>query len=210
MTPAPPADCDLCPRLAAFRAANCHVFPDHHNAPVPGQGGGASARLLIVGLAPGLRGANRTGRPFEGDRSGDLLRATLDAAGWPAGLVHVTNAVKCVPPANKPAGSEIAACARYLAAELTALPAPAVLALGRIAHDAVLRAAGLRPAAHSFTHGAVHALGPGRTLFDSYHCSHYNVSTGRLTPAMFAGVFATIADLGLGPPLRSRSAAGRW
>lgn len=209
MTAAPPGDCNLCPRLAAFRAANRRAFPDYHNAPVPGRGAGLAARLLIVGLAPGLRGANRTGRPFEGDRSGDLLRTTLDAAGWPAGLVQVTNAVKCVPPENKPTRSEIATCAGYLAAELAGLPAPAVLALGRIAHDAILRAAGLRPAAHPFAHGAVHALGAGRTLFASYHCSHYNVATGRLTPAMFAGIFATIAGRGLGPPPTPRPTAGR-
>jgi uracil-DNA glycosylase family 4 len=206
---APPGDCNLCPRLAAFRAANRRLFPDHHNAPVPGHGAGVAARLLIVGLAPGLRGANRTGRPFDGDRSGDLLRATLEAAGWPATLVHITNAVKCVPPANRPAGSEIASCARYLAAELATLSAPAVLALGRVAHDAILRAAGLRPTAYAFAHGAVHALGDGRILFDSYHCSHYNVATGRLTPAMFAGIFATIAGRGLGPPPTPRPTAGR-
>lgn len=199
MIVAPPADCPLCPRLAAFRAANRASLPDFHNAPVPGHGAGTAARLLIVGLAPGLRGANRTGRPFDGDRSGDLLWATLAAAGWPAGQVHVTNAVKCVPPENRPNPAEIAACAPYLKAELHHLPAPAVLALGRIAHEAVLRAAGLKSPAHPFAHGAAYALAPGRVLFDSYHCSRYNVATGRLTPAMFADVFAAMAARGLGP-----------
>lgn len=200
MTAGPPPDCPLCPRLAAFRAANRATYPDFHNAPVAGHGAGQAARLLIVGLAPGLRGANRTGRPFTGDRSGGLLWATLKAAGWTADLIQITNAVKCVPPQNKPSPAEIAACAPYLAAELAALPAAAMLALGRVSHDAVLRAAGRRPAAHRFAHGAVHALDDGRLLFDSYHCSHYNVATGRLTAAMFAAVFAGIAAAGCGPP----------
>ena len=199
MIAAPPLDCPLCPRLAAFRAANRLSLPDFHNAPVGGHGAGPAASLLIVGLAPGLRGANRTGRPFAGDRSGDLLWATLAEAGWPADRIHVTNAVKCVPPENKPTPAEIAACAPYLQAEFAALPAPAVLALGRVAHDACLRAAGLKPSAHPFAHGATHALGNGRTLFDSYHCSRYNVATGRLTPQMFADVLTAIAARRLGP-----------
>ncbi len=199
MIAGPPADCPLCPRLAAFRAANRLNLPGFHNAPVAGHGAGPAARLLIVGLAPGLRGANRTGRPFMGDRSGELLWATLRLAGWTDALVHVTNAVKCVPPENKPVPAEIAACAPYLRAELGALPAPAVLALGRVAHDATLRAVGLKPSAHPFAHGAVHVLGPGRMLFDSYHCSRYNVATGRLTPTMFAAVFTGMAAAGFGP-----------
>lgn len=173
----------MCPRLAGFRTVNRTSLPDFHNAPVPGHGAGPAARLLVIGLAPGLRGANRTGLPFRGDRSGDLLWSTLAAAGWTDADIHVTNAVKCVPPENRPLPSEIAACAPFLRAELAALPAPAILALGRVAHDAILRCLGLKPSGHPFAHGAIHALGDGRQLFDSYHCSRYNVATGRLTPA---------------------------
>jgi len=196
VSPGPAADCPFCPRLAAFRAANRTSLPDFHNAPVRGHGAGPAARLLIVGLAPGLRGANRTGLPFRGDRSGDLLWETLAQAGWTDADIHVTNAVKCVPPENKPLPAEIAACAPFLRAELAALPAPAILALGRVAHDAILRAAGLKPSGHPFAHGAIHVLGDGRRLFDSYHCSRYNVATGRLTPAMFRAVIGTISAAG--------------
>ncbi|HLT00780.1 MAG TPA: uracil-DNA glycosylase [Geminicoccaceae bacterium] len=205
---APPADCQLCPRLVAFRAANQRSFPDWHNAPVASFGDPA-ARLLIVGLAPGLRGANRTGRPFTGDHAGEILYATLVRFGFARGHYHaapgdglelidcrITNAVRCVPPENRPVGAEINACRRFLEGELRAPPAPAVvLPLGGIAHGSVLRALGLNAARHPFAHGAVYALPGGPTLAPSYHCSRYNLNTGRLTPAMFEQVFATVRAL---------------
>jgi len=195
----------LCPRLAAFRTENRARFPDFHNAPVPSFGG-LDARLLVVGLAPGLRGANRTGRPFTGDAAGNLLYPALIGHGFAAGPYgaapddglnlcgsRITNAVRCVPPENKPVGTEVAACRHFLAAEIGAMPGlEAILALGRVAHDAVLSALGARRADHAFAHGARHRLAAGPTLFDSYHCSRYNVNTGRLTTAMFDGVFADI------------------
>lgn len=178
--------------------------PSWHNAPVPNFGA-ADAHLLIVGLAPGLRGANRTGRPFTGDYAGDLLYRTLLALGLAqnAYLGHaqdglrldgamITNAVRCVPPGNKPTTAEIAACRPFLQAtieELTALRV--IIALGRIAHDQVIRACGKKPAAHPFAHGASHSLASSRRnliLFDSYHCSRYNTNTGVLTEEMFASV----------------------
>lgn len=197
----PPPDCAACPRLAAFRAANAASHPAWFNAPVPSFGP-LSARLLVVGLAPGLRGANRTGRPFTGDFAGDLLYETLSGLGMAQGRYdaraddgltltgcRIVNAVRCVPPENKPTSAEIATCRPFLAAELTALPAlRVVLALGRVAHDSVVRTVGDRLAAHPFGHGAVHTLTGGRTLIDSYHCSRYNQNTGRLTPAMFREV----------------------
>jgi uracil-DNA glycosylase len=200
----PPRDCADCSRLAAFRAENRTRFPDFWNAPVPSFGE-ASARLLIVGLAPGLRGANRTGRPFTGDYAGELLYSTLIAFGFASGsydrraddglkLVDcaIVNAVRCVPPENKPSPQEIATCRSYLASAIAALPQlRIVLALGRIAHESALRALNLKPARFPFAHGARHALGPA-TLFDSYHCSRYNTNTGVLTEAMFAQVFAAI------------------
>jgi uracil-DNA glycosylase family 4 len=165
--------------------------------------GDAAARLLIVGLAPGLKGANRTGRPFTGDFAGELLYGTLIKFGLARGefradpddglqLVDalITNAVRCVPPENKPVPAEIATCNRFLRAQIDALPAlSAIVALGRIAHDAVLAALALRKSLYSFGHGAVHDLG-GLRLFDSYHCSRYNTNTGVLKPAMFEAVFA--------------------
>lgn len=200
----PPRDCADCPRLAAFRAANRVQFPDFWNAPVPSFGD-ASARLLIVGLAPGLRGANRTGRPFTGDYAGELLYATLIAFGFASGAYDrrpddglelvdcaIVNAVRCVPPENKPSPAEIATCRHYLKPAIAALPRlKIVLALGRIAHESALRALDLKPARFPFAHGARHALEPA-TLFDSYHCSRYNTNTGVLTEAMFAEVFASI------------------
>lgn len=200
----PPRDCAECPRLAAFRAANRAQFPDFWNAPVPSFGD-ASARLLIVGLAPGLRGANRTGRPFTGDYAGELLYATLIAFGFASGAYDrrpddglelvdcaIVNAVRCVPPENKPSPAEIATCRHYLKPAIAALPRlKIVLALGRIAHESALRALDLKPARFPFAHGARHALEPA-TLFDSYHCSRYNTNTGVLTEAMFAEVFASI------------------
>ncbi len=201
----PSVDCALCPRLAAFRHDNRVAFPNFHNAPVASFGG-ADARLLIVGLAPGLKGANRTGRPFTGDYAGDLLYPTLVKFGFARGRFdrrpddgleligcRITNAVRCVPPQNKPTTEEIRTCARFLVGELAALPAlRAVLALGGIAHGAVLSALGQRKSAYKFAHGAWHALPGGLHLADSYHCSRYNTNTGRLTTAMFEAVFAEL------------------
>ena len=204
---APPPDCFLCPRLAEFSAAQRAAHPDWFNAPVP-PFGADTAELLIVGLAPGLRGANRTGRPFTGDYAGDLLYKTLgkfgftrgDYAGHPDdGLTldnaRITNAVRCVPPQNKPETGEIAACRQFLAAELNALPRlHAILALGAIAHYAVLATRGLRRAAFPFAHAALHELPDGVLLADSYHCSRLNTNTGTLTPTMFEAVFAAISQ----------------
>lgn len=203
----PPSDCPRCPRLVAFRAANRKAFPEWHNAPVPSFGN-LGARLLVVGLAPGLKGANRTGRPFTGDFAGDLLYRTLRDFGFASGAydaraddgfrlarARVTNAVRCVPPANKPTGAECAACRPFLAAEIAAMAdLRAVLALGQIAHEAVLRALGARPAAFRFRHGARHRLESGLLVADSYHCSRYNTNTGRLTEAMFRAVVGALAD----------------
>ena len=197
----PDRDCPLCPRLVEFRLAARAKFPDWHNAPVP-PFGPDEARLLIVGLAPGLQGANRTGRPFTGDYAGDLLYATLKEFGLARGdyeqrpddslqLVdcRISNAVKCVPPENKPTPEEIGICNRFLAEELASLPKlKVVLALGSIAHDAVLVALGQSKSAAKFAHAARHALPRGLTMFDSYHCSRYNTNTGRLTTEMFRDV----------------------
>jgi uracil-DNA glycosylase family 4 len=201
----PSSDCPLCPRLAGFRAIQRAAHPEWFNAPVP-PFGAMTAELLIVGLAPGLRGANRTGRPFTGDYAGDLLYATLRKFGLATGeyaahsgdglaldRVRITNAVRCVPPQNKPETAEIAACRPFLAAEFAALPRlRAVLALGAIAHHAVLAAKGQRRAAFPFTHGALHRLPDGLLLADSYHCSRLNTNTGTLTPEMFEAVFAAL------------------
>jgi uracil-DNA glycosylase family 4 len=204
----PPRDCGACARLAEFRAENRRAHPDWSNAPVESFGA-ADARLLIVGLAPGLRGANRTGRPFTGDYAGDLLYAILGEFGLAEGtydrraddglrLRHcaIANAVRCVPPQNKPTPGEMANCRPYLAAAIGALPRlRAVLALGRIAHESTFRALGRRLAAHPFAHGARHDLGPaGPTVFDSYHCSRYNTNTGVLTVEMFRGVIRAARD----------------
>lgn len=207
MPPAPGAvpasDCGFCPRLAEFRRANRRANPAWHNAPVASFGG-LDAELLIVGLAPGLRGANRTGRPFTGDFAGDLLYRTLAKFGFARGSygadaadgfalvgARVTNAVRCVPPENKPTGPEIAACRSFLVAEIAAMPRlKALLALGAIAHGSVLAAEGVRKSAHRFAHGARHRLPSGRWLLDSYHCSRYNTNTGKLTEAMFETVVA--------------------
>lgn len=205
-TAEPGRDCPLCPRLVAFREANRATFPDWFNAPVPSFGEDR-ARLLIVGLAPGLRGANRTGRPFTGDHAGVLLYATLQKFGFASGeygaspedglrLVDcmITNGVRCVPPANKPEPSEISTCRHFLSQRIGMLPeVRAIVALGRIAHDTTLRALGLKIAAFPFAHGAVHAV-PERqlALFDSYHCSRYNTNTGTLTTQMFETVFGNV------------------
>ena len=202
----PPADCTLCPRLAAFRDDNRRAEPDWHNAPVPSFGG-KEARLLIVGLAPGLKGANRTGRPFTGDYAGDLLYRSLLKFGLATGEYRatpddgltlrnsmITNAVRCVPPANKPTPLEIRTCRRFLIGRIGALPGlGAILALGRIAHDSTLSALEARRADFPFGHGRVHAVRPGLVLFDSYHCSRYNTSTGVLTTTMFEAVIDAIA-----------------
>ncbi len=200
----PARDCALCPRLATFRAANREANPGWFNAPVPSLGP-MDARLLIVGLAPGLRGANRTGRPFHGDGAGITLYGALLKAGLAHGRytaqpddamrldVRVVNAVRCVPPQNKPLPPEIRACNDFLKSELSGLARlRVVLALGRIAHDAVLRALGLRAAHAVFRHGALHHLPDGRVLADSYHVSRYNMNTGVLTEAMFDGVLASV------------------
>lgn len=206
----PGRDCPVCPRLAHFRAGNRAAQPDWFNAPVPAFGP-LDARLLVVGLAPGLKGANRTGRPFTGDYAGDLLYATLLEFGLARGTYdrrpddglelvdcRISNAVKCVPPENKPTPQEIRVCNRFLQSELAAMPRlKVVLALGSIAHDAVLVASGLRKSVAKFGHGARHALPEGRVLFDSYHCSRYNTNTNRLTPAMFRDVVGK-ARLALG------------
>jgi uracil-DNA glycosylase family 4 len=179
--------------------------PDWHNAPVPTFDGEA-ARLLIVGLAPGLRGANRTGRPFTGDYAGELLYGTLTDFGFARGTYaarpddglrlvgcRITNTVRCVPPENRPTTAEIATCRRFLAAEIADLPRlRAVLALGAVAHASVLAALGERPTRRPFRHGAVHELASGVAVFDSYHCSRYNTNTGRLTAAMFRDVAAAL------------------
>ncbi len=202
----PPADCRLCPRLAAFRGDNRRKFPQFHNRPVPAFGD-AGARLLIVGLAPGLRGANQTGRPFTGDYAGELLYPSLLRFGFASGTFaaraddglaligcRITNAVRCVPPENKPTTVEIRTCRPYLAAEIAAMPRRAAfLALGTIAHNAILATLGERLVAWKFGHGARHHLPSGQTLYDSYHCSRYNVNTGRLTEAMFHAVLERIA-----------------
>jgi uracil-DNA glycosylase family 4 len=206
--PEPAADCDLCPRLEAYRSALRRAEPGWFNAPVPAFGDGA-ARFLIVGLAPGMRGANRTGRPFTGDYAGAvlypaLLRHGLARGGFAArtddGLelldTRIANAVRCVPPQNKPTGAEIVTCRRFLLPELSGAAAPQViLALGRIAHESVLRALGLRVAAWPFAHRGAHALPHGQILVSSYHTSRYNVNTGRLTLAMFEAVMRTVAAL---------------
>jgi uracil-DNA glycosylase family 4 len=199
------SDCRACPRLAAFLDEARQRHPHYHCRPVP-PFGDAQPRLLIVGLAPGFHGANRTGRPFTGDHAGLLLYETLHAYGYADRPVstaaddglrlagcRITNAVKCVPPENRPTSIEVKRCNAYLAAELAQLPAgAAVLALGQIAHAAVLRALALSPANHPFGHAARHDLPGRRQLFDSYHCSRYNTQTKRLTPAMFRAVFADI------------------
>ena len=202
----PDLDCGYCPRLQAFRHANRTHFPAFHNAPVPSFGS-LAARLLIVGLAPGLKGANATGRPFTADYAGDLLYSSLVAAGFAAGQYgrraddgltlidcRITNAARCVPPLNKPEPAEVRICrTHFLGPEIAAMPnLAAILALGTVSHASVVAAFGLRQAAFRFAHGARHDLGNGMALFDSYHCSRYNTSTGVLTPVMFGQVMAAL------------------
>ncbi|MEM9356664.1 MAG: uracil-DNA glycosylase [Pseudomonadota bacterium] len=212
MLPEPARDCQLCPRLAEFRSDCGAKHPDWFNGAVPSFGP-ASAQLLIVGLAPGMQGANRTGRPFTGDYAGDLLYQTLDIYGFSSGTYGaspddglelidcmITNAVRCLPPQNKPTTAEINSCRPFLAARIAALPnLRAVVALGRIAHDATVVAFGLRKSAVKFGHGARHEIerpdhGDKIYMFDSYHCSRYNTNTGRLTPDMFRQVFNDVQN----------------
>jgi uracil-DNA glycosylase family 4 len=202
----PGRDCPLCPRLVEFRLRQRAAHADWHNAPVPSFGA-ASGRLLIVGLAPGLQGANKTGRPFTGDYAGDLLYETLIAFGLASGTyderpddglqlvgTRITNAVRCVPPENKPTTEEIHTCRHYLSATIAEMvDLKAVLALGKIGHDSVVRALGERPSRVPFKHGGKHQIG-AVTLFSSYHCSRYNTNTGVLTPAMFNAVFADLTS----------------
>ncbi|WP_142846972.1 uracil-DNA glycosylase [Telmatospirillum sp. J64-1] len=201
----PGRDCPRCPRLVAFREAQRQAHPDWHNAPVS-PFGPLSARVLIVGLAPGLRGANCTGRPFTGDYAGDLLYDTLVDFGFAEGRYErrpddglrltdcrITNAVRCVPPENKPVGAEIKSCRDFLVEEIAAMPnLAAILALGSISHNSVVATLKGRQADFPFAHGARHVLPGGLLLADSYHCSRYNTNTGRLTPEMFRSVFAAL------------------
>jgi uracil-DNA glycosylase len=197
----PPRDCALCPRLVAYRADNAAREPAWFNGPAPSFGD-PHAWLLIVGLAPGRTGANRTGRPFTGDWAGDLLYATLAKFALSRGTYQarandgleltgamITNAVRCAPPLNKPEPKEIGTCSQFLASQIAALPAlTTIICLGKISHDATVRTLGGRLAQYPFAHGARHQVG-GYTLIDSYHCSRYNTNTGRLTTQMFEDVF---------------------
>jgi uracil-DNA glycosylase len=201
-------DCTLCPRLASFLARTAREYPDYFCKPVP-PFGDPHPRLLIVGLAPGMHGANRTGRPFTGDYAGILLYESLHAAGLCSAPVsrdrfdglelrgaRISNAVKCLPPENKPLPVEIRTCNRYLAAELAELVSvKSILALGTVAHDAVLLALGLKKSAARFGHGREHELPGGRRMIDSYHCSRYNTQTRRLTTEMFRAVLGRAASL---------------
>lgn len=203
--PEPPYDCSLCPRLVEFREQNRKCEPHWFNGPVPSFGD-EDAQLLVVGLAPGLRGANRTGRPFTGDFAGDLLYGTLTKVGFAEGEYQadphdnlqlkscmITNAVRCVPPQNKPTGDEAKTCRRYLRARIAGLKElRVILALGRIAHDNVVSALDVRRRDTPFAHNASHSLSTTLTLIDSYHCSRYNTNTGRLTNKMFEEVFARV------------------
>ena len=205
MSHEPPLNCQRCPRLAAFLEENRVKFPDKHNAPVPSFGS-IDAKILIVGLAPGLKGANFTGRPFTGDYAGDLLYETLLKQGLAEGdygkhpddglvlkNVRITNAVRCVPPENKPTTEEMNTCRPFLIEEIGAMKnLTTILSLGLISHNAVLKTFGKKLSAHKFAHGAKHNLGQGLALLDSYHCSRYNTQTGRLTADMFEDVFKKI------------------
>jgi uracil-DNA glycosylase family 4 len=203
----PPPDCPLCPRLVAYRVANQAEHPDWFNGPVPSFGR-LDSRLLIVGMAPGVKGANRTGRPFTGDHAGLLLYHTLLRFGFATGTYgadpadgltlqncRIVNAVRCVPPANLPVPAEVKTCNQFLTAELRAMPElRVVLALGVLAHAAVLRACGIPPTRVRFRHGDIHELPDGLLLANSYHVSRYNTNTGRLTTAMFETLMQTVAE----------------
>jgi uracil-DNA glycosylase family 4 len=204
---APPRDCPLCPRLVAYRVQNQTQHPDWFNGPVPSFGD-TSARLLVLGMAPGVKGANRTGRPFTGDHAGLLLYQTLLRFGFATGEYHadpadgltlrdcrIVNAVRCVPPANLPVPLEVQTCNRFLTAELQAMPElRVVLALGVLAHAAALRACGIPAARVRFQHGEIHELPDGLLLANSYHVSRYNTNTGRLTTEMFESVMLAISQ----------------
>ena len=202
----PGRDCPLCPRLKDYRDANRTQHPHWFNAPVPSFGP-VDAQLLIIGLAPGLQGANRTGRPFTGDFAGDLLYGTLIELGFARGVFEarpddgltlvdcrISNAVRCVPPQNKPLPAEINTCRTFMKAAIEEMPRlRAIVMLGRVAHDTTLKGLGVRAAGAPFAHGAQHQAGAIR-LFDSYHCSRYNTNTRVLTPEMFRAVFASVRD----------------
>jgi len=202
----PHPTCQRCPRLAAFLLSQRQKEPDWFNAPVP-TFGDPDARILIIGLAPGMRGANRTGRPFTGDYAGDLLYATLAKFGFATGCydkraddglrlhdIAVTNAVRCVPPQNKPTPSEIHNCRPFLHNTIAAnAQLKGFIALGRIAHETLLRHLDIPLKTHPFAHGAMHETSSGLLIFDSYHCSRYNTNTGRLSVAMFEEIFKNVA-----------------
>ncbi len=210
-SPEAPLDCPLCPRLVDFRAQSKAAHPDWFNAPVPSFGP-ETARLLVVGLAPGMQGANRTGRPFTGDWAGDLLYPTLIKYGFASGTYDarpddglkmvdcmISNAIRCVPPQNKPTGPEAKTCRGFLKARIEALPnLTTIIALGRVAHENIISTLEHKRAAFPFAHAACHTMSPTLTLFDSYHCSRYNTNTRRLTEPMFHDVFraaqASLAD----------------
>ena len=204
----PGLNCSLCPRLFDFRSKNKEEWPDWCNAPVNGFGS-LSSRLLILGLAPGLRGANKTGRPFTGDFAGDLLYKTLSEFNLSSGIYtpstkddlqlldcRITNAVKCVPPQNKPVAIEIKNCQKFLKSEIASMKKlRVILALGTIAHNSALDMFGCRKSNHKFAHNSQHQLNEKITLIDSYHCSRYNTNTGRLTEKMFREVFASLTKI---------------
>ena len=203
-----PANCTNCPRLVTYRKENQAAEPSWFNAPVPSFGA-SNARLLVVGLAPGVRGANRTGRPFTGDFAGDLLYETLNKFGFAEGTYQaraddgltlrdcmITNAVRCVPPKNKPVGEEIRNCRAYLQSRILGLPnLKIILALGRIAHDSIASMYEVRKSSVTFSHGGKHIMPDGVILLDSYHCSRYNTNTRRLTTEMFEDVFHSLRSL---------------
>ncbi len=204
----PPKDCALCERLMQFRKENQKKYPDYFNAPVPIWGDKKEAKLIIVGLAPGLKGANRTGRPFTGDYAGDLLFQTLAKAGLSEGEYYadindslklknvlIVNAVRCVPPQNKPIGAEITNCRQFLSAAMNKYAqAKVFLALGLVAHNSFLSAIGARKKDYKFAHGAKHIFDNGLILFNSYHCSRYNTNTNRLSEKMFEEVIFAAAE----------------
>ena len=201
----PPSNCQLCPRLVELRGVNRVAWPDWHNAPVPSFGP-TTAELLIVGLAPGLKGANRTGRPFTGDFAGDLLYRTLSSFGFSKGQYNqsaedglsmincrITNGVRCLPPQNKPTGLEVKNCRSFLENEIQTMKnLKVILALGGVAHATLITALGKSRSQYKFSHGALHELPEGIALANSYHCSRYNTNTGRLSEEMFADVFQKI------------------
>jgi uracil-DNA glycosylase family 4 len=201
----PPRDCDKCPRLRSFLLELRDKYPDYHNAPVPSFGA-PDARFLIVGLAPGMHGANRTGRPFTGDWAGDLLYAALEKFHFTEGTYDariddgltlkqtmITNAIRCLPPGNKPIGAEGNACRRFLTEQIESMAQiKAILTLGKVSHDSTVRSMGLRLKDYPFGHHKIYELEGGRRLYSSYHCSRYNTNTKRLTEKMFFDVFSDI------------------